>query len=65
METSSSGISCKEISESDEFAQKLWRGTLLSVMWQPGWEGSLGEWGDTPICTTEALCFPPELSQHS
>ena len=23
------------------------RGTLLNVMWQPGWEGSLGENGYT------------------
>ena len=25
------------------------RGTLVSVVWQPGWEGSLGENGDTSM----------------
>ena len=28
------------------------QGTLLKVMWQPGWEGSLGRL-DTHICMTE------------
>ena len=34
-------------------------GTLLDVMWQPGWEGSLGRM-DTCICMAESLCCPPE-----
>ena len=34
-------------------------GTLLDVMWQPGWEGSLGRM-DTCICMVESLCCPPE-----
>ena len=32
-------------------------GTLLHVMWQPGWEGSLV---DTCTCITESLCYQPE-----
>ena len=39
-------------------------GTLLNVMWQPGWEGSLGESGYvdryTCICMAEFPCCPPE-----
>ena len=35
-------------------------GTLLSVMWQPGWEGSLGEM-DTWLWMAESLCCPPEI----
>ena len=31
-------------------------GTLLNVMWQTGWEGSLGE----NICMTESLRCQPE-----
>ena len=31
-------------------------GTLLSVMWQPGWEGRL----NTSICVAESLHFSPE-----
>ena len=27
------------------FKNKEWHGTLLRVMWQPGWEGSLGDSG--------------------
>ena len=34
-------------------------GTLLRVMWQPGWEGSLGEM-ETCICMPESLCYLPE-----
>ena len=34
-------------------------GTLLSVMWQPGWEGSLGRM-DTSIYLAESLCCSPE-----
>ena len=30
-------------------------GTLHSVMWQPGWEGSLGRM-DTCICVAKSLC---------
>ena len=30
--------------------------TLLSIMWQPGWEGRM----DTDLCMAEALCFPLE-----
>ena len=32
--------------------------TQLSVIWQPGWEGNLGE--DTCIYMAESLCCPPE-----
>ena len=35
------------------------QGILLNVMWQPGWEGRLGEM-DTCICMAESLCCPPE-----
>ena len=34
-------------------------GTLLDVMWQPGWEGSLGRMV-TCIYMVESLCCPPE-----
>ena len=34
-------------------------GILLSVMWQPGWEGGWGRM-DTCICMAEALCWSPE-----
>ena len=34
------------------------QGTLLNVMWQPGWEGSLGENGY--MYMTESLCCSPE-----
>ena len=30
--------------------------TLFNIMWQPGWEGSLGENG----YTAESLCYPPK-----
>ena len=35
-----------------EPARTCWtaQGTLLSVMWQPGWEGSLGETGYVCMC---------------
>ena len=33
-------------------------GTLLNVMWQPGWDGSLGKNGY--MCTYESLCCLPE-----
>ena len=29
-------------------------------MWQPGWEGSLGEKMDTCVCMAESLCCAPE-----
>ena len=35
------------------------QGTLLNVMWQPGWKGSL-ERMDTCTCMAESLCYPPE-----
>ena len=34
-------------------------GTLLHVMWQPGWEGSWGRM-DVCICVTEFPCCLPE-----
>ena len=39
------------------------QGTLLDVMWQPGWEGSLGENGYMYIHVypkAESLCCSPE-----
>ena len=36
------------------------QGTLLSVMWQPGWEGTLGENGYVYMYMAESLCCPPE-----
>ena len=35
------------------------QGTLLNVMWQPGWEGSLGGM-NACIYMAESLCCPPE-----
>ena len=35
-------------------------GTLLSVTWWPGWEGSLGENGYVCIYMAESLFCPPE-----
>ena len=35
------------------------QGTLLSVIWQPGWEGSLGRM-DTCMYMAESLCCSPE-----
>ena len=35
------------------------QGTLVSVTWQPGWEGSLGK-NDTCRCVAEFLCCPLE-----
>ena len=35
-------------------------GTLLNVVWQPGWEGSLGENGYMYVYGCEILCCPPE-----
>ena len=32
--------------------------TLLNVMWQPGWEGNLGE--ETCTCMAKSLCSPAE-----
>ena len=32
------------------------QGTLLNVMWQPGWEGSLGENGYRYTYMAESLC---------
>ena len=37
------------------------QGTLLSVMWKPGWEGVWGRM-DTCICMAESLYSPPETS---
>ena len=37
-------------------------GTLPHVMWQPGWEGSLGEDGYMYIHTAESLCCTPETT---
>ena len=59
METSSSGMSCKEISESNELPKNCGE-ELCSVLC-----GSLdgrGVWGrmDTGICTAESLCCSPE-----
>ena len=34
-------------------------GTLLNVMWQPGWEGCWGRM-DTCTCMAKSLCCPPE-----
>ena len=31
-------------------------------MWQPGWEGSLGENGYICVCMAESLCYPPEIT---
>ena len=48
----------------------LWtQGTLLNVMWQPGWEGSLGENGYMYICVYIYIWLSPfavhlKLSQH-
>ena len=39
--------------------QGIAQGTLLNVMWQPGWEGSLGRM-DTCICMAESLHWSPE-----
>ena len=39
-------------------------GTLLSVTWQPGWEGSLGENGYLYMYMAESLHCSPQLSQH-
>ena len=36
------------------------QGTLLNVMWQPGWKGSLGE-NRTRLCMAESVCCPPEI----
>ena len=37
-------------------------GTLLNVMWQPGWEGSWGRM-DTRICMAESLrCLPGTIT---
>ena len=39
------------------------QGTLLNLMWQPEWEGSLGRI-DTYTCMAESLAVHLELSQH-
>ena len=36
----------------------IWEKSNLNVMWQPGWEGSLGENGY--VCMAESLCCAPE-----
>ena len=37
------------------------QGTLLNVLWQPGWEGLWGRVDlDTCICTAESFCSSPE-----
>ena len=38
-------------------------GTLLSVMWQPGWEGVWGSM-DTSICGAESLHYSPEIQHY-
>ena len=48
------------------------QGTLLSVMWQPGWEGNLGENGYMYVCVADAkslhscvrLCATPWTAAH-
>ena len=35
-------------------------GTLLKIVWQPGWEGSFGGEMDTCICMAESLCYLPK-----
>ena len=38
-------------------------GPLLNVMWQPGWEGSLGQNGYMYICVAESLgCSPKTIT---
>ena len=37
------------------------QGTLLNVMWQPGWEGSLGRM-NTCIPMAESLCCLPDTN---
>ena len=37
-------------------------GTLLSVVWQPGWEGDLGETEYMWTYTAQSLCCPPETT---
>ena len=39
---------------------RIAQGTQLSVMWQPGWEGSLGRM-DPCMCVDEPLCCSPEM----
>ena len=36
------------------------QGTLLTVMWQPGWEGSLGETGCMYVY--DSVCYSLKLS---
>ena len=38
------------------------QGTLLSVMWQPGWEGSLGENGSCIHMAESLLCSPETIT---
>ena len=40
------------------------RGTLLRVMWQPGWDGSLGENGHVHIQRLSLLAVHLKLSQR-
>ena len=35
------------------------QGTLLSVVWQPGWRGAWGRM-DTRVCMAESSCCPTE-----
>ena len=37
-------------------------GTLLSVMWQPGWEGTSGENGYMCVNMAESLHYSPEIT---
>ena len=37
-------------------------GTLLNVIWQPGWEGFGGRRKDTCICMAESLCCWPKTT---
>lgn len=36
-------------------------GTLLNVIWQPGWEGGLGENGNMYVYMAESLGYSPEI----
>ena len=36
------------------------QGTLLSVMWEPGWEGVWGRM-DARMCMAGSLCRPPKI----
>ena len=55
---------CKSLMSGITLRSKLLQhGTLLSVMWQPGWEASLGRM-DTCVYMAEFLCCHLKLSQY-